>query len=127
MSSEDIIELLVLVSCAASFLLSIVVAFWKLPKIHRIFPIIWQIIFLYLILVPSLHLGPKVYFNFFVLAVFWSALAFISSHFLYRQSVSISKMLAFSQVVQGVGFVCLSAFYYISSCWRVFGRIVWNP
>ncbi len=126
MSSEDIVDCLVLISYTASFLLSLIVAFRKLPRIHRIFPIVWQIAFL-VTFIPMLHGFPREWFFVLVITFIWSVAALISSYFLYRQSVMPAKILAFFQFIQSVSAVLITAVGYIGACWRYYGHVVWNP
>jgi hypothetical protein len=62
-----------------------------------------------------------------IFALFWSALALISSYGLYRQPKTVVKILAFFQFFQSLCALYLSVLDYVSACWRYYGHVNWNP
>jgi hypothetical protein len=127
MDFDDIVFWAVLISHGLCFLLAIVVIFQKkLPTIHRLFPVVWQILFFEMFFGLT-HGFPSEMFGIFVFTIFWSVLALTSSYRLNLQPALLAKLLAFFQFVEASCAIWGAALHYISASWNYYGRIVWNP
>src|ERR1700759_3709166 len=127
MSGEEIIQWIAIISAIVSLPLSVILAFRKLHKFDRIFPLIWQLVYWFFVITSFNHGFPGELFRILVFETIWLVVALILSSRLLKKASWLSKFLAWSLIVQGAGTFVLGVLYYISSCWRHYGHVVWNP
>jgi hypothetical protein len=127
MASEEIIEWLAIISTFTCLPISVILARRKLHNIDRVFPLLWQCVLWFFIFNSFNHGFPGELFKELVFTIIWALIALVISFRLMKISALLVKIFAWSQIIQAVSLLVLAYSGYASSCWRHYGRIVWNP
>lgn len=127
MKAAYIIQLLAIISTIVCFLFSIFLTCQKIHWIDRIVPFLWQLIFGFLLLNSFNHGFPGELFKLLMVQIVWSVIALIISYRLLKIPTKPTRIVAWAQFVQAICLVLLFGFNYVATCWRCYGRIVWNP
>ncbi|HEY4415882.1 MAG TPA: hypothetical protein VGO57_09335 [Verrucomicrobiae bacterium] len=127
MNTDGIIELVAAVSILVCLLFSIILTLQKNQRVDRALPLLWQIVFWWFTFGSFDHGFPGEKFKMMIFGFLWSIIALIISNRLLRIHTWRSRVFAWSQITQVITLIYLAVLAYVSSCWRHYGHIVWNP